>query len=84
MKKSFIFLCAFILLFVSMAPPAQAAYNSELDVDANIAYLISLDKDNTVIYDKNSDLRYSPAAIVKVVTGLLVIENCVLLYYNRP
>lgn len=76
MKKSFIFLCVLILLSVSLLLPAQAAYNSEVDVDANIAYLISLDKDNTVIYDKNSDVRYSPAAIVKVVTGLLVIENC--------
>ncbi len=76
MKKSFIFLCAFILLLASLCVPAQAAYNSEVDVDANIAYLISLDRDNTVIYDKNSDVRYSPAAIVKVVTGLIVIENC--------
>ncbi|MBQ6119460.1 MAG: D-alanyl-D-alanine carboxypeptidase [Clostridia bacterium] len=56
--------------------PAHAAYNSEVDVDANIAYLISLDKDNTVIYDKNSSVRFSPAAIVKIVTGILVIENC--------
>ena len=76
MKKSFIFLCAFILLASFLCLPAEAAYNSEVDVDANIAYLISLDKDNTVIYDKNSEVRYSPAAIVKVVTGILVIENC--------
>ena len=76
MKKSFIFLYAFLMLFASLSVPGRAAYNSEVDVDANIAYLISLDKDNTVIYDKNSEVRYSPAAIVKVVTGVLVIENC--------
>ncbi len=76
MKKLFIFLTAAILCVLSLLPPASAAYNSEVDVDANIAYLVSLDKDHTVIYDKNSETRYSPAALVKIVTGYVVIENC--------
>lgn len=76
MKNAIVILLAFILCCGPLLLPAHAAYNSEVDVDANIAYLISLDKDNTVIYDKNSEVRYDPAAIVKIVTGIIVIENC--------
>ena len=76
MKKVFVFLCIVSLLLCSLVPQAGATFNSALDVDANIAYLISLDKDNTVIYDKNSEVRFAPGALVKIVTGLLVIENC--------
>ena len=76
MKKGFVFLCVISLLLCSLVPQAGATFNAAVDVDANIAYLISLDKDNTVIYDKNSEVRFSPAAIVKIVTGILVIENC--------
>ena len=76
MKKILIFLCIFSMFLCALAPAAQATFNSALDVDANIAYLISLDRDNTVIYDKNSEVRFAPAALVKIVTGILVIENC--------
>lgn len=54
----------------------NAAYNSEIEIDADIAYLISCDADSTVIYDKNSDQKMSPGAIVKIVTAILTIENC--------
>lgn len=76
LKRMIALIIAFILCCGAFLLPAGAAYNSEVDVDANIAYLISLDKDNTVIYDKNSEVRFDPAAIVKIVTGIIVIENC--------
>lgn len=76
MKKLFIFLLALCLTVAGLTVPASAEFNSSLEVDANIAYLISLDKDNTIIYDKNSEARYAPAALVKIVTGIVVIENC--------
>ena len=76
LKRTITLIIAFVLCCGPLLLPVSAAYNSEVDVDANIAYLISLDKDNTVIYDKNSEVRYDPAAIVKIVTGIIVIENC--------
>ena len=76
MKKLFIFVIIFCVVLSGTVVPVFATYNSEVEVDANIAYLISLDKENTVIYDKNSEVRFTPAAIVKIVTGILVIENC--------
>ena len=76
MKKLFIILLSAALLLPAAVLPARAAYNSELDLDAGIVYMLSLDKDCTVIYDKNSDKVFNPGAIVKIVTGILVIENC--------
>ena len=75
MKKSFIFALALLFLSAPLCPAALAAYNSEVDLDANIAYMISLDGDETVIYDKNSSLRFQPGALVKIVTGILTVEN---------
>ena len=76
MKKLLVLLMILCVALLVTAAPAFAAYNSEVEVDADIAYMISLDKDNTVIYDKNSEKKFSPAAIAKIVTGILVIENC--------
>ena len=63
LKRMIALIIAFVLYCGPLLLPVHAAYNSEVDVDANIAYLISLDKDNTVIYDKNSEVRYDPAAV---------------------
>lgn len=76
MKKFLILLFAVFLAAQGLRCPARAAYNAEIAVDADIAYMVSLDRDNTVIYDKNSNLRFSPAAIAKIITGIVTIENC--------
>ena len=76
MKKIFIFVFAVIFTLTAFAVPAWAAYNSEVTVDADIAYLVSLDRDNTIIYDKNSNQRFTPAAVAKIITGIVTIENC--------
>ena len=75
-KKLIILLFAVFLAAQSMCCTALAAYNSEISVEADIAYMVSLDRENTVIYDKNANVRFSPAAITKIVTGIVTIENC--------
>ncbi len=76
MKKFIIFLISAIILISSFCFSANAAFTSAVDVDSNIAYLVSLDDDGTVIYDKNSTLKTEPASLTKIVTAILVIENC--------
>ena len=75
MKKLFIFIICFILCF-SEVFLCSAAFTSSFEVDAEIAYVISADEDSTVIYNKNSAVKCNPGELVKIVTGLLVIENC--------
>ncbi len=41
--------------------PAAASYNDEIDLDAEIALLVSLDN-GTVIFDKNAEKRTAPAS----------------------
>ena len=76
MKKFLILLFAAALAALWLCCPVWAAYNAEISVEADIAYMVSLDRENTVIYDKNSNVRFSPAAIAKIVTGIVTIENC--------
>lgn len=75
MKKSIILLLISILC-CSFAVPAFAAYTDSFETDAPIVYVVSADKDATVIYDKGADTKCDPGEIVKIVTGILVIENC--------
>lgn len=55
--------------------PAYANYNSELETEADIVLLFSLD-DGTVIFDKNSDKKNALASLTKIITAIVVIENC--------
>lgn len=75
MKKFIIFSLCFIFIF-SNALISFAAFTGSVDVDAEIAYVISTDADSTVIYDKGSDIKCDPGELVKIVTAILTIENC--------
>lgn len=75
MKKFIIFILSLIVLLSNCFIFSNAAFTSSLDVDASIAYVISADDDATVIYNKGGSLKCNPGAIVKIVTGILVIEN---------
>ena len=76
MKKLIVFLLSFIILLNFSASNAFASFTNSLELDANIAYLVSVDDDKSIIYDKNSDVRCDPGALVKIVTGIIVLENC--------
>ena len=76
MKKTLTLLFSFIFLFLSIGTlPASAAYNKEIDFDANIVYLESLDQ-GTVIFDKNANLRTAEASLTKITTAIVVLDNC--------
>ena len=76
MKKFIILLLSILILLNSSGLFAFAAFTDSLETDAEIAYLVSADDANGIIYDKNSQVRCDPGALVKVVTAILVIENC--------
>lgn len=75
MKKIFIFILCIVCLLASLAVPVSGAVYTPENLEADVAYLVSLD-DGTVIVDVNSDKRVSPASITKIVTAILTIENC--------
>ena len=76
MKKLIVFLLSLIIIVNCTAGDAFAAFTSSLELDANIAYLVSADDDKSIIYDKNSEVRCDPGALAKIVTAIIVLENC--------
>lgn len=76
MKKLIIFIiCVLILVSVTVVP-ASATYSDFVEIDAPVVYMVSSDDDAAVIYNKSASERNDPGEIVKIVTGILVIENC--------
>lgn len=75
MKKFIIFFILTLMLVSLFSPTALALYNAEINIEPDIAYMISLDEKETVIYDKNSNKRTAPGATIKIVTGIVAIEN---------
>lgn len=70
------FLC--LLLFVSSfagTSKAAAEWPSDLSVSAQGAIVMDADT-GTVLWGQNIHTQYFPASITKVMTALLVIENC--------
>lgn len=53
----------------------NAAFNSLIETEADIMLLINTDSE-TVIFDKNADKKSAPASLTKIVTCMLVLENC--------
>ncbi len=76
MKKFIILLLSLIILINTLSVSVFAAFTDSLEIDAEIAYLVSADDENGIIYDKNSQVRCDPGALVKIVTAILAIENC--------
>ena len=64
-----------VILVSSLSLGASASYNDELEVKSNILFMSSLDN-GTVIFDKNADLKTAPASLTKIITGMVVLENC--------
>lgn len=46
-----------------------------LETEADVVLLVNTDSE-TVIFDKNADKKTAPASITKIVTCMLVLENC--------
>lgn len=78
MKKILsILFTAVILASTVFCVPSNAAYNEYLDEKtySDCLFLMSADN-NEVIFDKNSGKQTAPASLTKIVTAIVVLENC--------
>lgn len=78
MKKIFCVLLSGILIlsvFFSCGVPSYASFNSLLETEADVVMLVNTDTGD-VIFDKNSAKKTAPASLTKIVTCMLVLENC--------
>lgn len=75
MKKIISVFLAVVLFISCFAVTASASFNSLLETEADIILLVNTDSE-TVIFDKNADKRSAPASLTKIVTCMLVLENC--------
>ncbi len=86
MKKTLIFIFSFILVFSTVLPVFAAddegvkTYGEYYDIEApayetEIALLVNADTDK-VIFSKNADRITAPASLAKIVTALVVLDEC--------
>ncbi len=75
MKKFLSILLIIVILICSFPVCASASFNSLLETESEIVLLVNTDSE-TVIFDKNADKRSAPASLTKIVTCMLVLENC--------
>ncbi len=75
MKKLLSILLIVAVIICSFSVGASASFNSLLETEADIVLLVNTDSE-TVIFDKNADKRSAPASLTKIVTCMLVLENC--------
>lgn len=75
-KKTFILLfLIFLILFNINFSLASETTNTEPSVSAASALLID-NKTNQILYKKNEDQKMYPASITKIMTAIIVLENC--------
>lgn len=79
MKKPLCLLLAVFLLAAAACLPAHADYNDyidqEIDFHADCIYLAGADN-GEVLYAKNAGKQTHPASLTKLVTAIVVLENC--------
>ncbi len=76
MKKIFSFLIIFVIIVSSCCVTVGASYKtSGFEVKSEAAILVSLDTGD-VLFEKNVDEKRFPASITKIMTAVLLIENC--------
>lgn len=75
LKKIISILICIAVLAGTFSITASASFNSLLETEADVVLLVNTDSD-TVIFDKNADKKTAPASITKIVTCMLVLENC--------
>lgn len=75
MKKIISMFICIAILMCSFSIGASASFNSLLETEADVVLLVNTDSE-TVIFDKNANKQTAPASITKMVTCILVLENC--------
>ena len=68
---------ALVIIFSTVLAinPSASTWPSDVSVEADGAIVIDAES-GTVLYEKNSNNRYFPASITKILTALIVIEKC--------
>ncbi len=75
MKKIIIFILSLVLIFNSMIC-SFAVFSTDEELKAKISYMVSADDNEYIIYDTASEVKCDIGEIVKIVTAILVLENC--------
>ena len=76
MKKIISLFFVLIVIICSIPISVGASYQvSDFEVESEVAILVSLDTGD-VIYEKNADEKRYPASITKIMTAVLLMENC--------
>ncbi len=75
MKKILSILLVSVIIICSFSVSVNASFNSLLETESDIVLLVNTDSE-TVIFDKNADKRSAPASLTKIVTCMVVLENC--------
>ena len=81
MKKKFIYILAFLLLFIFIIQTTivyGANTNSDsdnLNIYSDAAILMDY-KTGTVLYSKDSEEKMYPASTTKILTAILALEKC--------
>lgn len=75
MKKLLSVMLVAVIIICTFSISASASFNSLLETESDIVLLVNTDSE-TVILDKNADKRSAPASLTKIVTCMLVLENC--------
>lgn len=65
-------LCTFLIIITTLIP---STFAQELKLDAQNAILVDM-KNSMVMYDKNSNKPIQPAGFTKIVTAMVILENC--------
>lgn len=72
---AFFLLLCFCSVMYGQPAFAEASWPQCLGIQADGGILIDADS-NAVLYEKNADQPYYPASITKILTALIIIENC--------
>lgn len=74
-KKFFCIIICVFLLFGACYLPVSAYKPSTFSITAEGCYLASADN-GAVIYEKNADQRLYPASLTKIMTAVVVLDEC--------
>lgn len=76
-KSNHYFLIFFLLSFLFFSNRIYCFANSKQFIDVNVPSAVVIDaKTGRVLYDKNADEKRPMASLTKVMTSILLVENC--------
>ena len=74
-KKSISILLINLIIFMGFSSLYNFSYGEEFSISGDSAILIDKDT-SSIIFEKNSDKKQFPSSLVKILTAIVVIENC--------